>query len=71
MNSTGLSHVPACAVKTEFAAPLLKEIVSRDFEVCLLVPLDSSDIATPAGTGLFFKKNVDFVSNFRFFGPWR
>jgi hypothetical protein len=33
----------------------LKGIVSRDFEVCFLVPLDSSDIATPDGMGLFFK----------------
>jgi hypothetical protein len=30
-----------------------KKIVSRDFEVCFLVPLDRSDIATPAGTGSF------------------
>jgi hypothetical protein len=30
-------------------------IVSRDFDVCFLVPLDSSDIATPAGTGSFLK----------------
>jgi hypothetical protein len=33
----------------------LKGIVSRDFDVCFLVPLDSSDFATPDGTGLFFK----------------
>jgi hypothetical protein len=32
-----------------------KGIVSQDFEVCFLVPLDSSDIATPDGTGSFFK----------------
>jgi hypothetical protein len=32
----------------------LKGIVSRDFEVCFLVPLDSSDIATPSGAGSFF-----------------
>jgi hypothetical protein len=41
----------------------VKGIVSQDFEVCLLVPLDSSDIATPARTCFFFFK-VDFVSNF-------
>jgi hypothetical protein len=34
---------------------LFKGIVSRDFEVCFLIPLDSSDIATPDGTGSFFK----------------
>jgi hypothetical protein len=28
-------------------ARALKGIVSRTFEVCFLVPLDSSDIATP------------------------
>jgi hypothetical protein len=33
----------------------IKGIVSRDFEVCFLVLLDCSDIATPAGTGSFFK----------------
>jgi hypothetical protein len=33
----------------------LKGIVSRDFEVCFLVPLDSSDIAIPDGTGSFLK----------------
>jgi hypothetical protein len=38
----------------------VKGIVSRDFEVCFLVPLDSSDIATPSGTGSFFSK-ADFV----------
>jgi hypothetical protein len=32
----------------------IKGIVSRDFEVCFLVPLDSSDIATPSGAGSFF-----------------
>jgi hypothetical protein len=32
----------------------IKGIVSRDFEVCFLVPLDSSDIANPSGTGSFF-----------------
>jgi hypothetical protein len=42
---------------------LFKGIVSRDFEVCFSVPLDSSDIATPSGMGLVFFK-VDFVSNF-------
>jgi hypothetical protein len=43
---------------------LLKGIVSRDFEVCFLVALDSSDIATPSGTGSFFKKSrfrVEFL----------
>jgi hypothetical protein len=49
---------------------LLKGIVSRDFEVCFLIPLNSSDIATPSGVGSFFLK-VDFVLNFRIFGPWR
>jgi hypothetical protein len=42
----------------------IKGIVSRDFEVCFLVPLDRSDIATPAGTGLFEKKSrflVEFL----------
>jgi hypothetical protein len=33
---------------------MFKGIVSQDFEVCFLVPLDSSDIATIAGTGSFF-----------------
>jgi hypothetical protein len=47
----------------------LKGIVSRDFEVCFLVPLDSSDIATLPERVRFFK--VNFVSKFRFFGPWR
>jgi hypothetical protein len=41
----------------------IKGIVSRDFEGCFMVPLDSSDIATPSGAGFFYK--VDFVSNFR------
>jgi hypothetical protein len=41
----------------------LQGIVSRHFEV----PLDSSDIATPKGTGSFFKNKVDFVSNFFYF----
>jgi hypothetical protein len=37
----------------------LKGMVSRDFEVCFLVPLDSSDIATPSGAGSFlFKKSI-------------
>jgi hypothetical protein len=35
----------------------LKVIVSRDFKVCFLVPLDSSDIATPSGTGSIKKKS--------------
>jgi hypothetical protein len=29
-----------------------------------LIPLDSSDFATPDGTGSFFKNKVDFMSNF-------
>jgi hypothetical protein len=33
-------------------------IVSRDFEVCFLVPLDSSDIATPSETSSFFLKSI-------------
>jgi hypothetical protein len=32
---------------------IFKGIVSQDFEVCFLVPLDSSDIATPDGMGSF------------------
>jgi hypothetical protein len=36
-----------------------KGIVSQDFEVCFLVPLDSSDIATPSGAGSFFLKGYD------------
>jgi hypothetical protein len=35
--------------KNPKSAPF-KRIVSRDFEVCFLVLLDSSDIATPDGT---------------------
>jgi hypothetical protein len=31
------------------------EIVLRDFEVCFLMPLDCSDIATPDRTGWLFK----------------
>jgi hypothetical protein len=31
-----------------------KGIVLRDFEVCFLIPLDSSDIVTLDGTGSFF-----------------
>jgi hypothetical protein len=42
-------------ITNTLAALLIKGIVSRDFEVCFLVPLDSSDIATPDGTGSFFK----------------
>jgi hypothetical protein len=34
---------------------LIKEMVSRDFDVCFLVLFDSSDIATPGGTGSFLK----------------
>jgi hypothetical protein len=41
---------------------LFKGIVSRDLEVCFLVPFDSSDIATPDRMGPFFFK-VDFVSD--------
>jgi hypothetical protein len=37
-----------------FVNEMFKGIVSRDFKICFLVPLDSSDIATPAGTGSFF-----------------
>jgi hypothetical protein len=33
----------------------IKGKVSRDFEVCFLVALDSPDIATPVGTGSFLK----------------
>jgi hypothetical protein len=43
-----------------FSYPLIriiKGIVSRDFEVCFLVPLDSSDIATPSFAGSFFLKS--------------
>jgi hypothetical protein len=40
-----------------------KGIVSQDFEVCFLIPFDSSDIAIPGGIGSFFLK-VDFVSKF-------
>jgi hypothetical protein len=43
-----------------------KGIVSRDFEVCFLIPLESSHIATPDGTGKFFLKSI-----FQLFGPWR
>jgi hypothetical protein len=32
----------------------LKGIVSRDFEECFLILLDSSDIATPEGTCSFY-----------------
>jgi hypothetical protein len=41
----------------------VKGIVSRDFEVCFLIPLDSSDIATP---GSVFKKMsiVNAVNDF-------
>jgi hypothetical protein len=42
-------------------------IVSRDFEVCFLVPLDSSDITTPAGTGSFFKIQAIWFQIFDFF----
>jgi hypothetical protein len=36
--------------------PILKVIVSRDFDVCLLVPLDRSDTASPDRTGSLKKK---------------
>jgi hypothetical protein len=49
---------------------VFKGIVSRDFKVCFLIPVDSSDIVTPDGTGPVFLK-VDFVSNFQLFGPWQ
>jgi hypothetical protein len=39
----------------------MKGIVSQDLEVCFLVPLDCSDIATPDKTGLFFK--IKSISN--------
>jgi hypothetical protein len=42
----------------------VKGIVSRDFEVCFLIPLDSSDVATPSGAGFFFFKrrfHVEFL----------
>jgi hypothetical protein len=54
-------------IKYYLKSHMFKGIVSQDFEVCFLVPLDSSDIATPDGTGLFEKKG-DFVSNFYFSG---
>jgi hypothetical protein len=47
----------------------IKGIVSRDFEVCFLVPLDSSDIATPAGTGSLFKIKSISCQIFYFSGP--
>jgi hypothetical protein len=50
---------------------MFKGKVSRNFEVCFLVPLERSDITAPDGTGSFFLNKVDFVSNFLFFGPWR
>jgi hypothetical protein len=43
---------------TFFVTMSLKGIVSRDFKVCFLVPLDSSDIANPSGTGSFFLKSI-------------
>jgi hypothetical protein len=36
----------------------IKAIVSRDFMVCFLIPLDSSDIATPDRTGFLEKKLI-------------
>jgi hypothetical protein len=35
-----------------------KGIVSRDFEVCFFIRLDSSDIATPDGTGSVFLQSI-------------
>jgi hypothetical protein len=46
----------------------LKGIVSLDFEVCFLVPLDSSDIATLAGTGSFLKRKSILCRIFDFLG---
>jgi hypothetical protein len=49
-----------CAKKSVFTGSMaLKGIVSQDFEVFILVLLDSSDIATPSGAGSFFFK-VEF-----------
>jgi hypothetical protein len=39
----------------------LKGIVSQDFELYFLTPLDSSDSATLDGTGSFFFKVVKFL----------
>jgi hypothetical protein len=47
---------------------LLKGIVSRDFEVCFLIPWDSSDIATPDGMGsMFFFLSRRFCVEFLIF----
>jgi hypothetical protein len=47
-----LTITTACTEK--HLREFLNGIVSRDFEVCLLILMDSSDIATPDGTGYFF-----------------
>jgi hypothetical protein len=70
MNS---SHIPDPAeFHSEYRIPdpTIKGIVSRDFEVSFLVqvPLDSSDIATPARTGSFFKKKSISCRIFDFSG---
>jgi hypothetical protein len=44
-----------------------KGIVSREFELCFLIPFNSSDTASPDETSLF-KKKVYFVSIFDFSG---
>jgi hypothetical protein len=46
----------------------LKGIGSQDFNVCFLLPLDSSDIASPDRNGWVFLNKVDFVGNFYFSG---
>jgi hypothetical protein len=53
-------------VHIKLAGSHFEGIVSRDFEVCFLVPLDRSDIASPDGAGSF--KKSDFVLNFYFSG---
>jgi hypothetical protein len=57
------SRAPIIGAWCGHFSTVIKEIVSHDFEVCFLVPLKSSDIATSVGTGSF-KKKVDFVLNF-------
>jgi hypothetical protein len=48
-SASGLGFQPVTLKFTFFALQLLlKGIVSRDFEAYFLVPLDSSDIATPS-----------------------
>jgi hypothetical protein len=53
VNTFADRQVPVFSIKCNLAE--LKGIVSRDLEVCFLLLLDSSDIATPDGTGSFFK----------------